>query len=340
VDVEEAIIVRRCSEKMTRRSLLLVSFAVVSLCALTSNAQLTTTFYQSSCPNVNNIVFGVVHRAIINETRMAASLLRLHFHDCFVNGCDGSILLDDNATFTGEKTAAPNNNSIRGLEVIDAVKAALENECSQTVSCADILAIAARASVFLSGGPFWQVLLGRRDSTTANKTAANADIPFPTDSIDTIISKFEAVGLNTTDVVALSGGHTIGRARCATFNSRLFNFNDSGSPDSAISPTVLSDLQTLCPAAGDNNTVAPLDRRSKDSFDNNYFKDLQNNSGLLQSDQGLYAADAPTKSLVDTYSNNPITFLQDFVTSMIRMGSISPLTGTDGQIRKNCRVVN
>lgn len=323
-----------------RKSLTFVSFAVLSFCAATMKAQLTTTFYQTSCPGVNNIVLGLVQKAIINETRMAASLLRLHFHDCFVNGCDGSILLDDNATFTGEKTAAPNNNSIRGFEVIDAVKAALETECNQTVSCADILALAARASVFLSGGPFWQVLLGRRDSTIASRTAANADIPAPTDSIDTIISKFEAVGLNTTDVVALSGGHTIGRARCVTFNSRLFDFNDSGSPDSTISPTFLSDLQSLCPAAGNNNTLAPLDRRSKDWFDNNYFKDLQNNSGLLQSDQELYASDAPTKSLVDTYSNNPSTFFQDFVTSMIRMGSISPLTGTDGQIRKNCRVVN
>lgn len=317
-----------------------VSFAVLSLCALSINAQLTTTFYETSCPNVNNIVFGVVQKAIINETRMAASLLRLHFHDCFVNGCDGSVMLDDNATFTGEHMALPNNNSIRGLNVIDAAKAALENQCNQTVSCADILAIAARTSVFLSGGPFWQVLLGRRDSTTANQSAANEHLPFPTDTLDKIISKFEAVGLNTTDVVALSGGHTIGRARCVTFNNRLFDFNNTGSPDSTISPTFLTDLQTLCPVSGDNNTLAPLDRASKDWFDNNYFKDLQNNSGLLQSDQELYATDASTRSLVDTYSNNPFTFSHDFVASMIKMGNISPLTGTNGQIRKNCRVVD
>ena len=66
-----------------------------------------------------------------------------------MQGCDASNLLDDNSTFTGEKTAGPNNNSLRGFEVIDAAKAALENACSATVSCADILAIAARDSVFL-----------------------------------------------------------------------------------------------------------------------------------------------------------------------------------------------
>jgi peroxidase len=324
---------------MRRRSLMFVSFVVVSLCALTINAQLTTTFYQSSCPNVSTIVRGFVQRAIITETRVAASLLRLHFHDCIVNGCDASNLLDDNATFTGEKTAGPNNNSLRGFEVIDAAKAALENACSQTVSCADILAIAARDSVFLNGGPFWKVLLGRRDSTTANQTAANVGIPAPFDSVTTIIKKFTDVGLAATDVVPLSGGHTIGRARCTTFNNRLFDFNNSGSPDSTIEPTFLSDLQTLCPATGDNNTLASFDRKSKDWFDNNYFKELQNNSGLLQSDQELYA-DARTKSAVDTYINSQITFFQDFVTSMIRMGNISPLTGTDGQIRTNCRVVN
>ncbi|KAH9305833.1 hypothetical protein KI387_010237, partial [Taxus chinensis] len=78
---------------------------------------------------------------------MGASLLRLHFHDCFVNGCDGSILLDGSASLTGEKTAQPNANSARGFDVIDTIKTQVEATCSGVVSCADILAIAARDSV-------------------------------------------------------------------------------------------------------------------------------------------------------------------------------------------------
>lgn len=64
-----------------------------------------------------------------------------------LQGCDGSILLDDTSSFTGEKNAGPNRNSARGFEVIDQIKSAVEKVCPGVVSCADILAIAARDSV-------------------------------------------------------------------------------------------------------------------------------------------------------------------------------------------------
>lgn len=65
-----------------------------------------------------------------------------------IQGCDGSILLDDLPGFTGEKTAVPNINSLRGFEVVDQIKAAVDYVCYGTVvSCADILAVAARDSL-------------------------------------------------------------------------------------------------------------------------------------------------------------------------------------------------
>jgi hypothetical protein len=60
-----------------------------------------------------------------------------------VQGCDGSVLLDGP---NSEKTAGP-NFSLRGFEVVDTIKQALEAACPATVSCADILAYAARDSV-------------------------------------------------------------------------------------------------------------------------------------------------------------------------------------------------
>lgn len=168
-------------------------------------AQLTTNFYSTSCPNLLSTVQTAVKSAVNSEARMGASILRLFFHDCFVNGCDGSILLDDTSSFTGEQNAAPNRNSARGFNVIDNIKSAVEKACPGVVSCADILAIAARDSVVALGGPNWNVKVGRRDARTASQAAANSNIPAPTSSLSQLISSFSAVGLSTRDMVALSG---------------------------------------------------------------------------------------------------------------------------------------
>ncbi|XP_072990068.1 peroxidase N-like [Typha latifolia] len=313
---------------------------VALLCLSPSvRSQLSDNFYAQSCPNVLKVVRQQVINALKNEMRMGASLLRLHFHDCFVNGCDGSILLDGSDS---EKLAAPNRNSARGFEVVDAIKSAVESACSGTVSCADILAIAARDSVVLSGGPSWKVLLGRRDGLVANQTGANSGLPSPFDPINTIINKFSDVGLNTTDVVSLSGAHTIGLARCTLFSNRLFNFSSTSSTDPTLDASMAADLQALC-QNGDGNTTTALDRNSTDAFDNHYYNNLLNQKGLLSSDQGLFSSDdgiAATKSLVEAYSNSSSQFFLDFVNSMIKMGNISPLTGSAGEIRSNCRVAN
>lgn len=106
--------------------------------------------------------------------------------------------------------------------------------------------------------------------------------------------------------------------------------------------SLVSELRSLC-ANGDGNNTAPLDRNSIDLFDNHYFQNLINNKGLLSSDQILYSSDeakSTTKSLVESYSSNSNLFFANFVNSMIKMGNVSPLTGTNGEIRKNCRAVN
>uniref|UniRef100_A0A0A0L1T7 Peroxidase n=2 Tax=Cucumis sativus TaxID=3659 RepID=A0A0A0L1T7_CUCSA len=308
------------------------------ICGSTSS-QLTVDFYRRSCPNVLRIVRREVINALKNDMRMAASLLRLHFHDCFVSGCDASVLLDGS---DGEQNALPNINSLRGLEVMDNIKAVVENSCPGVVSCADILTIAARDSVLLSGGPAWKVLLGRRDGLVANRTGAE-ELPSPFESLDGIIKKFIQVGLNVTDVAALSGAHTFGFARCAMFNNRLFNFSGSDSPDPTMESMMVSDLQALCPLTDDGNKTTVLDRNSTDLFDNHYYKNLLNQKGLLASDQILFSSDeaqTTTKPLVEAYSSNTTLFFSDFVKAMIKMGNMSPLTGSNGQIRNNCGIVN
>ncbi|KAK8601390.1 hypothetical protein V6N13_058897 [Hibiscus sabdariffa] len=316
-------------------SVMYVFVVVISILGSSTYAQLSTNFYSKSCPKVFSTVESVVESAVSKEPRMGASLVRLFFHDCFVNGCDGSILLDDTSSFTGEKTAGPNNNSVRGFEVVDAIKAKVEKACPGVVSCADIVAIAARDSVVKLGGPDWDVKLGRRDSKTASLAAANSGvIPPPTASLSQLINRFQAQGLSAKDMVALSGAHTIGKARCVLFRNRIYN-------ETNIDSSFAKLRQRNCPrtsGSGDNN-LAPLDVKTPNSFDLEYYKNLLNKEGLLHSDQVLYNGGS-TDSLVKTYSSNEKKFYSDFVTAMIKMGDITPLTGSNGEIRKNCRRPN
>lgn len=323
--------------------------APIILCAvllqagsLSSYAQLTPTFYDASCPNVTSIVRGVIQDALLSDPRIGASLIRLHFHDCFVNGCDASLLLDNSDTIVTEKESLANNNSARGYNVVDAMKAALESACPATVSCADILAIAAEESVNLAGGPSWSVPLGRRDGRTANRTLADASLPGPNESLEGLKNKFLNVGLNNnTDLVALSGGHTFGRAQCGTFVNRLYDFDGNGNPDPSLDTTYLATLRAICPQGGNGSVLTDLDPTTPDEFDRNYFTNLQSQQGLLLSDQELFStAGADTVDIVNLYGSNQTAFFEGFVESMIRMGNIMPLTGTEGEIRLNCSIVN
>ncbi|XAR55758.1 Peroxidase [Bertholletia excelsa] len=297
-----------------------------------ASAQLSSTSYSSTCPNVLATINSVLTSAVNSEARMGASLLRLHFHDCFVNGCDASVLLDDTTTFTGEKSAGPNNNSLRGFDVIDTIKTQVENLCPGVVSCADILAVAARDSVVALGGPNWTVLLGRRDSTTASLSAANSNIPAPTLDLSGLISNFSNKGFTAEEMVALSGAHTIGQARCTVFRTRIYN-------ETHIDASFATSLQANCPSTGSDNNLAPLDADTPTAFDVNYFTNLQNQKGLLHSDQQLFSGGS-TDSQVNTYASSATTFFSDFAAAMVKMGNLSPLTGTSGEIRTDCRKVN
>ncbi|RVW48623.1 Lignin-forming anionic peroxidase [Vitis vinifera] len=306
-----------------------------------SNAQLSATFYDTSCPNISSIVQGIIEQAQNSDVRINAKLIRLHFHDCFVDGCDGSILLDNADGIASEKDASPNINSVDGFSVVDDIKTALENVCPGVVSCADILAIASQISVSLAGGPTWQVLFGRRDSMTAYQAGANSDIPTALETLEQITQKFTNKGLDSTDLVALSGAHTFGRAQCRTFSHRLYDFNNSSSPDPTIDATYLQTLQGTCPQDGDGTVVANLDPSTPNGFDNDYFTNLQNNQGLLQTDQELFSTTgADTIAIVNQFASSQREFFDAFAQSMINMGNISPLTGSNGEIRADCKRVN
>ncbi|VAI07970.1 unnamed protein product [Triticum turgidum subsp. durum] len=193
-----------------------------------------------------------------------------------------------------------------------------------------------------SGGPRWRVPLGRRDGTTANLTAANSLLPSPRNNLTMLQRKFAAVGLDDTDLVALSGAHTFGRAQCQFVTDRLYNFSKTGMPDPTLDVGYRAQLAGSCPRRhGNRSALNDLDPTTPDAFDKNYFTNLQGNRGFLQSDQELLAAPgAPTAAIVGRFASDEKAFFRSFAAAMINMGNIKPLTGAQGEVRRNCRRVN
>lgn len=64
----------------------------------------------------------------------------------FLQGCDGSVLINSTRKNQAEKDGIP-NLSLRGFQVIDAAKTAVEAACPGVVSCADILSLVARDAI-------------------------------------------------------------------------------------------------------------------------------------------------------------------------------------------------
>ncbi|KAJ4734309.1 Peroxidase [Rhynchospora pubera] len=303
-------------------------------------AGLRVGFYTKTCPSAESLVQQAVAAAFANNSGMAAGLIRMHFHDCFVRGCDGSVLLDS-PNKTAEKDSIPNNPSLRGFEVIDSAKSAIEAKCPKTVSCADILAFAARDSVALTGNIIYAVPAGRRDGTVSNATEALLNLPALTFDAAQLINSFKGKNLTEEDLVTLSGAHTLGVSHCTNFLNRIYNFSNTVSVDPSLSKPYASLLQNLCPpnVTRFTPTVTALDLISPTVLDNKYYVLLKQSLGLLTTDNALLT-DANLSAIVTDYANHQKTWEGKFAKAMVKMGKIEVLTGNQGQIRVNCRVVN
>ncbi|PIN20891.1 Peroxidase [Handroanthus impetiginosus] len=300
---------------------------------LPPSAYLSTAYYQKSCPNLEAIIHEKVSAWVKRDPTLAPAIIRLHFHDCAVRGCDASILLNHR----GSERAAEASRSLRGFTLIDEIKAEVEKQCPKTVSCADILTTAARDATVLAGGPFWEVPFGRKDGKISLAKEANI-VPQGHENITSLINYFEKeLGLTFVDLVVLSGSHTIGRSTCYSIKQRLYNFNGTRKPDPSMNVNYLNLLKKQCRL--DTNYVN-LDVTTPRTFDVAYYQNLGKKMGLLSTDQLLYS-DVRTTGLVSLMASQPDFFMGQFAVSMVNLGNVNVLVGKNhGEIRLKCNYVN
>ncbi|CAB4275456.1 unnamed protein product [Prunus armeniaca] len=317
--------------------LLMVVLVLMVMQGRESEGQLAENFYSSTCPNVEFIVKQAVSTKLSQTPITIPSTLRLFFHDCFVEGCDASVMIasangDAEKDFTDNLSLAGD-----GFDTVIKAKQAVEALCPGVVSCADILALAARDCVVLAGGPAFSVELGRRDGLVSQASQVAGNLPEPNFNLDQLNTMFAKHNLSQTDVVALSGAHTVGFSHCGRFSDRLSNFSSNSPVDPSLDPGYAKQLMGACPINAD--PVINLDPETPDTFDNAYYRNLVAGKGLLSSDQVLFSDSASQPTVID-FANNPGNFNGAFITAMRKLGRVGVKTGDQGEIRTDCTTFN
>ncbi|KAK1295785.1 Peroxidase 63 [Acorus calamus] len=307
------------------------------LLSTTSEAKLSLDYYKSTCPKALDIISSAIVNKQINNPTTAAATVRLFFHDCFVGGCDASVLITSNS-FNRAERDADINLSLPGdaFDGIVRAKAALELSCPGIVSCADILAVAARDLISMVGGPFYPVRLGRKDSFISKSTLVEGNLPRPTMSVPQMIDLFSNKGFTVQEMVALSGAHTIGFSHCKEFAARI-----NGSVVSpSLNPRYAEGLKKACANYKSDSTIAVFnDVMTPNKFDNMYFQNLPRGLGLLASDEGMLS-DPRTAPFVRLYAMNQTAFFDDFVHAMQKLSVYGVKTGRRGEVRRRCDEFN
>ncbi|CAN6331319.1 unnamed protein product [Urochloa humidicola] len=320
----------------TCKTMLLMAFVAAALStASLAQSPLQNNFYGTSCPQAEATVRNVTEGIIRNDPTMGAALMRLFFHDCFVRGCDASILLDPTSNNTQvEKKAI----ALRGYDAVNKIKAAVESVCPGVVSCADILAFAARDTAVVSGGfASFPMPSGRRDGVVSNLIDVLQNIPSPIFKLQELINNFAAKGLNVDDLVTLSSAHSFGQAHCSLFNGRLYP-----TVDPTMNSTFAAALKTVCPPPGSNGGDPVVNNNrvtDPNVLSNQYYSNLVTRQVLFVSDQQLMNS-SYTAAKVANNTADAATWMGQFAVALVKMGGIQVLTGTAGQVRKYCNVVN
>ncbi|XP_038886268.1 peroxidase 51-like [Benincasa hispida] len=318
---------------------LVLAVVVVAATVERTEEQLVENFYGSSCPNLEQIVTQSVQTKFAQTFVTIPATLRLFFHDCFVEGCDASVLI---ASPNGDaEKDAKDNLSLAGdgFDTVVKAKQAVENVCPGVVSCADILALATRDVVNLAGGPQYSVELGRRDGLISQASRVAGNLPEPFFDLNQLTTMFAAHNLTLIDMIALSGAHTLGFSHCDRFANRLYSFSPSSPVDPSLDPGYAQQLMDACPQNVDPSVAINMDPITPQTFDNVYYQNLVAGKGLFTADQILFT-ESESQPTVRSFATNGAEFNAAFITAMTKLGRVGVKTGNDGEIRRDCTAFN
>ncbi|XP_078169252.1 peroxidase 2-like [Carex rostrata] len=313
---------------------ILVFLSCIILFGVMSTTSLEVGYYtkcDKPCPQAELIMKAVVHKYIAMDPGFGAGVIRMFFHDCFVRGCDASILLDPSPLNPNpEKLSVVNNPSLRRFEVIDEAKETLERVCPNIVSCADIIAFVARDASYFLGRISYEIPSGRLDGRESIADEVLKSVPTPFHNLTVINAIFAAQGLSADDMVALSGAYSIGRSHCSSVTARLYDVKGERSISrvssrSALQPSHLSTSKhhsNLTKTPASNNGKPPISRVS-DSHEINGNRCKREGDKVEEEVHGLYPTIDPTmdqgfgsflRTMCPQNANDDGVVPQDFVT--------------------------
>ncbi|GJM94517.1 hypothetical protein PR202_ga11166 [Eleusine coracana subsp. coracana] len=186
-------------------------------------------FYKSSCPKAEQVVRRITGEIIFNDTSMGAAFLMMFFFDCFQQGCDASLLLDEQKETDSVTEKSWMATYLPTYDAMNEIKTAMEAICPGVVSCVDIIALAARDATTISGSFSFPMPTGRRDALVSITYYDYTHIiPVPYMEVQELIKSFAARGLDIDDLVVLSGAHSFGISYCRAVKDRLYpTMNDT-----------------------------------------------------------------------------------------------------------------
>ncbi|XP_023005219.1 peroxidase 21-like isoform X2 [Cucurbita maxima] len=299
-------------------------------------AELQMNYYAKSCPKAEEIIKQQVTELYYEHGNTAVSWLRNLFHDCVVQSCDASLLLETTVGVESEKDS-DRSFGMRNFKYVNKIKSAVENACPQTVSCADIVALSARDGIVMLKGPHIDLKTGRRDSKMSYSNLVEELVPKHNESLVNVLSRFKSIGIDTEATVALLGAHSVGRVHCVNLVERLYP-----TVDRTIDPNYAQYLKVRCPTPNPDPEAVLYSRNDRETpmiLDNMYYRNVLEHKGLLIVDQEL-VSNPLTLPYVKKFAADIKYFHDQFSRGIRLLSENNPLTANQGEIRKDCRYVN